>query len=129
MASFRLDGRVALVTGGASGIGKGIAIALAEAGAAVAVQYLTSKEGADEITDCIRKKGGKTFAVQADLTTSAAADRVVAETVSALGGLDVLVNSPLIYTPARSVTGHAGSSAPGGPQAAPGRNTPSSERR
>ncbi len=93
MSAFRLDGKVALVTGGASGIGKAISLALAEAGAQVAVHYLSSEAGAEEVGRAVRGMGRQPFLVKADLAKPAAADRVVSETVIALGGLDILVNN------------------------------------
>ena len=90
---FRLDGKVALVTGGASGIGKGASLALAEAGAAVAVHYFSSGDGARQTVAAIQAKGGRAVAIQADLTRPGEPDRVVAETLKALGGLDILFNN------------------------------------
>jgi 3-oxoacyl-[acyl-carrier protein] reductase len=91
--AFRLDGKVALVTGGASGIGKGASLALAEAGAAVVLHYFSSGDGAREIAGAIQARGGRALSIQADLTVPGEADRVVSETVRAMGGLDILFNN------------------------------------
>jgi len=91
--AFRLDGKAALVTGGASGIGKAVSLALADAGASVAVHYFSSAEGARDVVETIQTRGGRAVAIQADLKLSAEAERVVSEAVRALGGLDILVNN------------------------------------
>lgn len=88
-----LTGRRALVTGSGLGIGAGIAVALARAGADVAVHYRGSAAAADETVTSIRALGRRSVALQGDLTDSADADRVVAEAVAFLGGLDIVVNN------------------------------------
>jgi 3-oxoacyl-[acyl-carrier protein] reductase len=93
MDAFRLDGKVALVTGGASGIGRAVSLAMAEAGARVAVHYFSSDVGAAEAAEAIRGSGGQALTIKADLTAGGEADRVAARTIEALGGLDVLVNN------------------------------------
>lgn len=93
MTSFRLDGKVALVTGGASGIGGAISLALAEQGASVAVHYLSSATNAEAVVAAVKIRGGRSVGIQADLTKSGEADRVVEAAVKELGGLDVLVNN------------------------------------
>ncbi|WP_210593089.1 SDR family NAD(P)-dependent oxidoreductase [Streptomyces sp. GESEQ-35] len=89
---MRLDGKVALVTGGGQGVGRGIALALAVEGAAVVVTGRTEsklKETAAEITG----RGGRVLAVAGDVCERADVDRMVAETVREFGALDVLVNN------------------------------------
>ena len=93
MKLYRLDGQVALVTGGASGIGREISLVLAEAGAQVAVHYFSSEAGAKEVVETIQRSGGKAHALKADLSQSREADRVVAQTIEEFGQLDVLVNN------------------------------------
>ncbi|RPI05403.1 MAG: SDR family NAD(P)-dependent oxidoreductase, partial [Zetaproteobacteria bacterium] len=67
MNTFRLDGKVALVTGGASGIGQAVSLALAEQGASVAVHYFNSAASAEAAVAAIRIKGPKAVGIQADL--------------------------------------------------------------
>ncbi len=88
--AFDYTGVRALVTGGAHGIGKGAAIALAEAGADVVISYAHSADAAAETTAELEALGRRALAIQADLTDTEQANRMVAEAVSFLGGLDVL---------------------------------------
>jgi 3-oxoacyl-[acyl-carrier protein] reductase len=100
------EGEVALVTGGSKGIGAEIAIQLAAGGAAVAVNYASSKRGADEVVAKITAKGGKAIAVHGNLAEPDGAKSVVAETVKAFGPIDVLVNNAGVYefAPLDSIT-------------------------
>ncbi|WP_294391550.1 SDR family oxidoreductase [uncultured Sphingomonas sp.] len=92
--SGRLAGRKALVTGGDSGIGRAAAIAFAREGADVAINYYPSEEpDAREVVDLIRKDGRKAVAIPADIRTSDACRKIVADAVRGLGGLDILVNN------------------------------------
>jgi 3-oxoacyl-[acyl-carrier protein] reductase len=93
----KLSNKVAVVTGASKGIGAGIAKALAAEGAAVVVNYSTSKEGAEKVVDEILKAGGKALAVQGDVSKAADVRRIFAETKRAFGRLDVLVNNAGIY--------------------------------
>ena len=88
-----LSRRVALVTGGSRGIGKAVAISLAEAGAAIAVNYLEQTAAADSVVKEIRDKGGRAMAVRADVSQAVEVARMMAETEQALGPVDVLVNN------------------------------------
>ena len=88
-----LSKRVAVVTGGSRGIGQAIAISLADAGASVAVNYLAQTAAADSVVKAIRDKGGKAIAVRADVSKADEVARMMAETETALGPVDVLVNN------------------------------------
>src|SRR5437870_10878592 len=91
--SQRLTGKVAVVTGASKGIGAGIALHLAAEGAAVVVNYASSKQGADRVVTEITGKGGRAVAVQADLSKPADIKRLFVEAKKAFGGLDILVNN------------------------------------
>src|SRR5947209_7052936 len=93
----KLAGKVAVVTGASKGIGASIAKHLADEGAAVVVNYASSKEGADRVVAEITGKGGRALAVQADMAKHAEIQRLFAETKKAFGRLDVLVNNAGIY--------------------------------
>lgn len=95
--SQKLSGKVAVVTGASKGIGAAIATHLAAEGAAVVVNYSTSKSGADRVVAEIAKNGGKAVAVQGDVSKQADIRRLFAETKKAFGRLDVLVNNAGIY--------------------------------
>jgi glucose 1-dehydrogenase len=86
-----LEGRVALVTGASAGIGRATALALAQAGADVAINYLTYPEAAAELADQVRALGRQALLVPADVADLAAVEAVVADTAAALGRLDVFV--------------------------------------
>jgi 3-oxoacyl-[acyl-carrier protein] reductase len=90
---MKLQGRVALVTGGSRGIGRAVSIALADLGAAVAVNYRSGEEAARSVVEEIESKGGKAVAVGGDVSDFAQAGTVVEKTIAELGGLHVLVNN------------------------------------
>jgi 3-oxoacyl-[acyl-carrier protein] reductase len=92
-----LQGKVAVVTGASKGIGAAIAKKLAEDGAAVVVNYSSSKSGADAVVSAIEKNGGKAVAVQGDVSKAADAKRIVDTAIEKFGKLDVLVNNSGIY--------------------------------
>ncbi|HEY2131574.1 MAG TPA: glucose 1-dehydrogenase [Acetobacteraceae bacterium] len=102
----KLAGKVAVVTGASKGIGAGIAKGLAEAGAAVVVNYAGSKSGADSVVADIAAKGGKAVAIQADVAKAADVKRLFTEAKQAFGRLDILVNNAGIYqfAPLESIT-------------------------
>jgi 3-oxoacyl-[acyl-carrier protein] reductase len=102
----KLKGKVALVTGASKGIGAAIAKSLAAEGASVAVNYSSSKAGADTTVAQIVAAGGKAVAVQGDVAKAANAQTIVDSTVKQFGRLDILVNNSGVYefAPIESVT-------------------------
>src|SRR5260221_14258817 len=92
-----LKGKVAIVTGASKGIGAAIAKNLAAAGAEVAVNYASSREGAERVVADIKVSGGKAIAVKGDVAKAADVRRLFEETRSAFGRVDVLVNNAGIY--------------------------------
>lgn len=102
----KLTGKVAVVTGASKGIGASIAEHLAAEGASVVVNYASSKSSADAVVKRIADKGGKAVAIQGDVSKEADIVRLFAETKSAFGSVDVLVNNAGVYkfAPLESIT-------------------------
>ncbi len=90
---MELDGKVAIVTGASSGIGREGALALAQAGANVVVNGRSQMQKAEEVAHQIEAMGRKALAVQADVSKSEDVDRLVSQTVGALGKVDILFNN------------------------------------
>jgi 3-oxoacyl-[acyl-carrier protein] reductase len=88
-----LEGKVAIVTGGASGIGHATAVALAECGAAVAINYHRNETGAELLREQINANGGRAIAIQADVTKASEIEDLVRRTTAEIGPVDVLVNN------------------------------------
>src|SRR5689334_6110967 len=88
-----LEGKVALVTGAASGIGKAIAVELARQGASVVVNYHSDRDPGQPVVDEITGAGGKAIAIQADVSKSEDINRMVQQAVEKFGKIDVLVNN------------------------------------
>jgi NAD(P)-dependent dehydrogenase (short-subunit alcohol dehydrogenase family) len=95
---LQLKGRVALVTGGARGIGRGIALTLAAEGAAVAVNYRERSDAADEVVGSIRAGGGDAAGFPGDVGEHAEVERMVAAVLSRFGRIDILVNNAGVVT-------------------------------
>ena len=102
----KLTGKVAVVTGASKGIGASIAKHLAADGAAVVVNYASSREGAERVVNEILARDGKAVAVQADVAKKGDVERLFAEAKRAFGRLDILVNNAGVYefAPLENVT-------------------------
>ena len=102
----RLTSKVAVVTGASKGIGAAIAKALAAEGAAVVVNYASSKSGADDVVAAIAKSGGKAVAVRGDVSKPADAQGIIEAAIKNYGRLDILVNNSGVYefAPIEAVT-------------------------
>ena len=94
---MKLEGKVAIVTGASSGIGRAGALALAEAGADVVVNGRSQMQKAEEVAHLIEAMGRKALAVRADVSKSEDVDRLVSQTVDTLGKVDVLFNNAGIF--------------------------------
>lgn len=106
MPLHSLSGRSALVTGGARRIGRAIALALAEAGADVAITYRNSKNQAEQTTNEIAAMGRRAQAIECDVRSESSVRAGVDETIAALGRLDILVNNAAVFetAPLESLT-------------------------
>ena len=93
----KLQGKVAVVTGASKGIGAGIARALGAEGAAVVVNYASSREGADKVVSEITGKGGKAIALKGDVSKAEDVRKLFEETKKSFGAADVLVNNAGVY--------------------------------
>ncbi|WP_395697698.1 SDR family NAD(P)-dependent oxidoreductase [Methylocella sp.] len=93
----RLAGKTALVTGASKGIGAAIARRFAEEGAAVVVNYASSREGAERVVADIKAKGGKAVAAQGDVGKAADVEKIFAQAKAAFGKVDILVNNAGVY--------------------------------
>lgn len=90
---MRLEGKVAIVTGAATGIGQGIAIRFAKEGAAVVVDYVGKPDAANDTENQIKSAGGKTIAIAADISNPDQVKDLIAQTVATFGRLDIVVNN------------------------------------
>jgi 3-oxoacyl-[acyl-carrier protein] reductase len=104
--SNKLAGKVTVVTGASKGIGASIARRFAAEGAAVVVNYSSSKEGADKVVASITSEAGRAIAVRANMAKKSEIEQLFAETKKAFGRLDILVNNAGIYefAPLESIT-------------------------
>jgi NAD(P)-dependent dehydrogenase (short-subunit alcohol dehydrogenase family) len=103
--SGKLQGKVALITGGDSGIGRAVAIAFAKEGADVAIAYLSEHSDAQETRALVEKEGRRCVAIAGDVGDEEFCQHVVEETVAALGRLDILVNNAAEQHPQESLDG------------------------
>jgi NAD(P)-dependent dehydrogenase (short-subunit alcohol dehydrogenase family) len=91
--SGKLQGKIALITGGDSGIGKAVAVAFAKEGANVSIAYLDEHEDAEATKQAVEQYGGKCITFPGDLSTEEHCKQVVESTVAELGGLNIVVNN------------------------------------
>jgi len=103
---MEIEGKVALVTGGAKRVGRAIALALAERGAELVVHYRDSEREAQEVLALARRAGGKPVAVRGDVSVSADVGRIVETAMQAFGRIEILVNNAAIFyrTPFEKLT-------------------------
>jgi NAD(P)-dependent dehydrogenase (short-subunit alcohol dehydrogenase family) len=95
---MEIEGKVALVTGGAKRVGRSIALALAERGAEVVVHYRGSEREVQEVLALLKKAGGKPVAVQGDVSVTADVERIVETAMQAFGRIEILVNNAAIFS-------------------------------
>jgi 3-oxoacyl-[acyl-carrier protein] reductase len=95
---IRLDGRKVLVTGGSRGIGRATAILFAEAGADVALNYVSNMKAAEETLKCVEKLGRRCLVYKADMSARSDVDRMVGDVLAKWGELDTLVNNAGVWT-------------------------------
>ncbi|MBF2057461.1 MAG: 3-oxoacyl-[acyl-carrier-protein] reductase [Cyanobacterium sp. T60_A2020_053] len=89
----RLKGQVAIITGASRGIGKASALALAEEGAKVVVNYASNSQSAEAVVKEITEAGGEAIAIQADVSQGEAVDNLIKETIKTWGKIDILINN------------------------------------
>jgi len=94
---MEIEGKVALVTGGARRLGRSIALALAERGAELVIHYRDSEREAQEVLALLKKAGGKPVAVQGDVSIAADVDRIVETAMRAFGRIEILVNNAAVF--------------------------------
>ena len=102
--SGKLAGKVALITGGDSGIGRSVAVMFAREGANVAIVYLNEDQDARDTETMVREAGRHCLTIKADISREAACKRAVEKTVQQLGRLDVLVNNAAVQFPQESIS-------------------------
>jgi NAD(P)-dependent dehydrogenase (short-subunit alcohol dehydrogenase family) len=101
--SGRLDGKVALITGADSGIGRAVAIAFAREGAHVLISYLNEDEDAEDTADWVRRAGRKALTVPGDVSDEAHCQALIQTVLNELGGLDILVNNAAFQSTHESI--------------------------
>ncbi len=90
---FNLSGKVALVTGGARGIGRGIVLSLAQAGADVAINFVSSEQEAEKVSQEVKDLGRRSLTVRADVSKKTEVEFMAGEVAKSLGKIDILVNN------------------------------------
>lgn len=100
----RLEGKVAVISGGDSGIGRAVALAFVAEGASVVIAYLDEKKDAEETKKLIEKAEGVCFLISADITKVKACEKIVAKAIDRFGKIDILVNNAAVQYPQKSLT-------------------------
>lgn len=103
IGSHKLRGKVALITGGDSGIGRAIAYLFAKEGASIAIAYLYEQEDAEETKRRVEQLGSTCLLIQTDLMDAKNCEKVVCETIEKLGSLDILINNHAVQFPQKSI--------------------------
>ncbi|MNJ34929.1 SDR family oxidoreductase [Paenibacillus bouchesdurhonensis] len=103
-AAGKLEGKVALITGGDSGIGRAVAVAYAKEGADVAIVYLNENEDAKQTKQEVEQEGRRCLLISGDLGDESFAKQAVQQTVDQLGGLDILINNAAEQHPQEEIT-------------------------
>ncbi|MCF3642352.1 SDR family oxidoreductase [Rhizobium sp. TRM95111] len=103
LGSRKLEGKVALVTGGDSGIGRAVAVLFAREGADVAIAHLAESRDAAKTIEAVESEGRRCIAIAGDVRQKAFCDKAVAETVERLGGLDILVNNAAFQVHSKAI--------------------------
>ena len=101
--SGRLEGKVAIVTGGDSGIGRAVCALFAREGADVAIVYLSNKHDADATMAIVEGEGRRAIAIKADVGKAKSGEKIVAQTIAKFGRLDILVNNAGEQHPAEDI--------------------------
>jgi 3-oxoacyl-[acyl-carrier protein] reductase len=96
----RLKGKIAVITGGSRGVGRGVALAYAKEGASVVANYCSNEDAAGEVVATIREMGGRAVPFRADVAQAAEAEALVQKAIEEFGGLDILVNNAGLSRPA-----------------------------
>src|SRR5215213_7794930 len=103
--SNKLEGKVALITGGDSGIGRAVALLFAEEGADVAISYLSEQKDADEVKKIVEEEfGRKCLLLEGDIRKERVCERIVNNTVKKFGKIDILINNAATQTEKKSLT-------------------------
>ena len=101
--SGRLAGKIALITGGDSGIGRAVAVAFAKEGASVAIAYLDETEDAEKTQQVVEEMGRQCLLLPGDISQEQHCQALVEQTVSRFGRLDILVNNAAVQYPQKSI--------------------------
>lgn len=99
----RLEGKVAVISGGDSGIGRAVALAFVAEGASVAIAYLDEKKDAEETKELIKEAGGKCLLIAADIAKVKACEKIITKTIDKFGKIDILVNNAAVQYPQESL--------------------------